>query len=154
MRRKGLYTLITIPLIMLLLLSGCLPKAEEDEWIDSAAGNDTPIEARQYVDDYVTHTIPAILDFLDELSQAGAGEWNNGEESPWFGTHKCLLTDYEWEPDGYDISLKTAYGAHRLPPEMVAESGDKIFPGLGFSAASIEHVDQGVGKVGFRGVVG
>ena len=143
MRRTYRRILIILPVSASLLISGCLPKAEEDDWFNSAAGDDTPIEERQYVDDYATYVIPAILEFLEELSQAGAGEWNRGEKPPWFSMHSCLLTNYDWEPDGYEISLNSEVG-DPIPPETAAEVGNKIFPQLGFTTASTKQADNRV----------
>ncbi|MDO5051825.1 MAG: hypothetical protein Q4E05_02915 [Pseudoclavibacter sp.] len=132
--------LITLPLAAILLLSGCTPSVDEEDWFGTAAGDDTPIEDRQYIDDYATDIVPAILDFLDELSTAGAGEWNNGEEPPWFSTLMCYHPD-DRQPEPYGTSLNGMKGAP-IPPEAVAEVGDGIFPQLGFAPAETSEVSN------------
>ncbi|MDO5051826.1 MAG: hypothetical protein Q4E05_02920 [Pseudoclavibacter sp.] len=130
-------SLTILSLTAFLLLSGCTPSVDEEDWFGTAAGDDTPIEDRQYIDDYATYVVPAILEFLDELSNAGVGEWNDGEKPPWFSTLMCHHPD-DRTPEPYGTSLNTIQGAP-IPPETAADVGDGIFPQLGFAPAAISQ---------------
>lgn len=132
---------------IVLTLTGCTATGsstssgseEVDRWEPRIpAGDDTPFEQRQSLEDYAATVVPAILEFEERTTQAGSGEWRSNERVPFahqFDVESCR----EGVSDTIDGEfMLRMVGAGTLPAETVQQLGEELFVPLGFQTEITE----------------
>lgn len=132
-------SLLALGLAVVLTVTGCSPSPDYESDLRGPsipAGDDTPFEQRQSLEDYVATIVPVILEFEDRVTQAGSGEWRSNQALPsQFDVTPCLGESAAPGSGRFELST---IGTGALPTETVQQLGEELFVPLGFQTEITE----------------
>lgn len=136
---RQILTTIASGLTVTLGLCACTFSAPPDP-LDAGipAGDDTPFEQHQSLEDYAATVPPAIIELQEQLTRSGSGDWKRSQ------TRHQFIVDYCVEPDKKRGNRVTTFGgdAASVSVEKVVETGNNILAPLGYTMTS-QKIEEG-----------
>lgn len=133
---------------LVLCLTGCVVQGPVD-LSDGSAGNDTPVEDRQYLDDYYAAVVPAILEYLHVTNETLGTDWKRSGSEGMFRVSECHEVDDD-EREQYRMTSDVLVGNPASVEEVIA-AGDEMFLALGFTRSLSQEKEGGfmwIGRIG------